>query len=56
MVLYDNMYYSIDSVMLLEEGFRLTSCDGCDKMVLKACRVRWERRKEPAFDDWGIAL
>ncbi|XP_072020061.1 glycine N-methyltransferase-like [Amphiura filiformis] len=44
----------IDSVMLLEEGFRLTSCDGCDKMVLKASRVRWERRREPAFDDWEV--
>jgi glycine N-methyltransferase len=44
----------IDSVMLLEEGFRVTSVDASDKMLKFALRTRWARRKEPSFDDWVI--
>ncbi|XP_022095384.1 glycine N-methyltransferase-like [Acanthaster planci] len=46
----------IDSVMLLEEGFRVMSCDASDKMVLHAFRERWARRKEECFDHWEIEV
>jgi len=44
----------VDSVMLIEEGFKLTSADFSDKMLKEACKTRWERRREPAFFDWEI--
>ncbi|XP_049841426.1 glycine N-methyltransferase isoform X1 [Schistocerca gregaria] len=44
----------IDSIMLLEEGFEVTSVDASDKMLKYALRARWNRRKEPAFDKWVI--
>ncbi|OXA59005.1 glycine N-methyltransferase [Folsomia candida] len=44
----------IDSVMLVEEGFNVTSVDASDKMLKYALRTRWNRRKEPAFDKWVI--
>ena len=44
----------VDSVMLLEEGFKMTSSDASDKMLKGAHKTRWERRKEPLFDDWVI--
>ena len=44
----------VDSVMLLEEGFRMTSSDASDKMLKGAHKTRWERRKEPMFEDWVI--
>ncbi|CAH1369385.1 unnamed protein product [Tenebrio molitor] len=44
----------IDSVMLLEEGFDVVSTDGSDKMLKYALETRWNRRKEPAFDNWII--
>lgn len=44
----------VDSVMLLEEGFSVTSCDASDKMLKFALKTRWERRKEDAFDKWVI--
>lgn len=44
----------VDSVMLLEEGFRMTSSDASDKMLKGAHKTRWERRKEPLFEDWVI--
>lgn len=40
--------------MLLEEGFKVTSIDASDKMLKYALKTRWERRKEEAFDQWGI--
>lgn len=40
--------------MLLEEGFRVTSTDASDRMLKYALKTRWNRRKEPAFDDWVI--
>lgn len=39
--------------MLLEEGFRVVSVDASDKMLKYALKERWDRRKEPAFDNWG---
>ncbi|XP_071872701.1 glycine N-methyltransferase [Bombus fervidus] len=44
----------VDSVMLLEEGFEVLSVDASDKMLKYALKARWERRKEPAFDNWEI--
>lgn len=44
----------VDSVMLLEEGFEVVSVDASDKMLKYALKSRWERRKEPAFDNWVI--
>jgi len=44
----------IDSVMLLEEGFKVVSCDASDKMLKGALEERWRRRKEEAFDKWVI--
>lgn len=44
----------VDSIMLLEEGFRVTSSDASDKMLKVAYKTRWERRKETMFEDWTI--
>lgn len=40
--------------MLVEEGFSVTSVDASDKMLKYALKERWDRRKEPAFDKWGM--
>lgn len=47
-------FFSVDSVLLLEEGFSVASCDASDKMLKYALKTRWERRKEEAFDKWGL--
>ncbi|XP_070999593.1 glycine N-methyltransferase-like [Oncorhynchus clarkii lewisi] len=44
----------VDSIMLVEEGFKMTSVDASDKMLKYALKERWERRKERAFDQWVI--
>ncbi|XP_044749479.1 glycine N-methyltransferase [Coccinella septempunctata] len=44
----------VDSIMLLEEGFDVVSIDASDKMLKYALKARWNRRKEPAFDNWII--
>jgi len=44
----------VDSVMLVEEGFKVTSTDASDKMLKDAYASRWERRKEKMFDEWVI--
>jgi len=45
----------VDSLMLLEEGYTVTSSDASDKMLKTAHITRWERRKHgPAFDNWVI--
>ncbi|EDV94465.1 glycine N-methyltransferase [Drosophila grimshawi] len=44
----------VDSIMLLEEGFEVTSVDASDKMLKYALKERWNRRKEAAFDNWTI--
>ena len=43
----------VDSVLLLGEGFEMTSSDASDKMLKTAYKTRWDRRKEEAFDKWG---
>ena len=48
--------YSVDSVMLLEEGFEVQSADISDKMLKQAYQTRWNRRKEEIFDRWGNIL
>lgn len=42
--------------MLVEEGFNLVSVDASDKMLKYALKARWDRRKEPAFDQWGMKI
>lgn len=44
----------VDSIMLVEEGFNVVSVDASDKMLKYALKIRWDRRKEPAFDSWVI--
>jgi glycine N-methyltransferase len=44
----------VDSIMLLEQGFNVTSTDASDKMLKYALKERWIRRKEEAFDKWII--
>ncbi|KAH0554329.1 glycine N-methyltransferase [Cotesia glomerata] len=44
----------IDSIMLIEEGFEVVSVDASDKMLKHALKDRWDRRKEPGFDNWII--
>jgi len=44
----------VDSVMLIQEGFKVTSSDASDKMLKTAYKTRWSRRKEAAFDNWEI--
>lgn len=43
----------VDSIMLVEDGFSVTSVDASDKMLKYALKERWNRRKEEAFDNWG---
>ena len=43
----------VDSILLLDEGFKVTSVDASDKMLKQAYKTRWDRRKEEAFDNWG---
>ncbi len=47
------LFCRVDSIMLVEEGFNMTSVDASDKMLKYALKSRWERRKEQAFDQWG---
>jgi len=44
----------VDSIMLVEEGFQVTSVDASDKMLKYALKERWNRRKEASFDSWVI--
>ncbi|XP_064020724.1 glycine N-methyltransferase isoform X2 [Pogoniulus pusillus] len=50
----DGHVHRVDSIMLLEEGFQVTSVDASDKMLKYALKERWERRKEEPFDRWVI--
>lgn len=43
----------VDSVMLLEDDFQVVSCDASDKMLKTAYKIRWDRRRESAFDNWS---
>ena len=47
------LFFSVDSIMLLEEGFSVLSTDASDKMLKYALKERWARRKEGPFEDWG---
>lgn len=44
----------VDSIMLLENNFKVTSTDASDKMLKQAWKIRWQHRKEEAFDNWEI--
>lgn len=44
---------SVDSIMLVESGFEVTSVDASDKMLKYALKERWNRRNEKGFDKWG---
>ncbi|CAH0397396.1 unnamed protein product [Chilo suppressalis] len=44
----------IDSMMLVEEGFKVVSVDASDKMLKHALKARWDRRKDPKYDEWII--
>lgn len=44
----------VDSIMLLDSGFNVTSSDASDKMLKYALKERWSRRKESAYDQWVI--
>ena len=48
--------YRVDSIMLVEEEYKVVSVDASDKMLKYALKERWERRKEKAFDQWGKAF
>lgn len=50
------LFCRVDSIMLVEEGFNMVSVDASDKMLKYALKSRWERRKEQAFDQWGMAV
>ena len=47
------LFSRVDSIMLLENNFKVTSTDASDKMLKQAWKIRWQRRKEEAFDNWG---
>ena len=51
--LRNSIYFRVDSIMLLDSGFNITSSDGSDKMLKYALKTRWDRRKETAYDNWG---
>lgn len=40
-------------MMLLDEGFQVVSVDASDKMLKHALKARWEKRKDPRYDEWG---
>lgn len=54
-VMHQSIFISlrVDSIMLLENNFKVTSTDASDKMLKQAWKIRWQRRKEEAFDKWG---
>lgn len=49
-----SLFFRIDSILLLEEGFRVTSTDASDRMLKYALKARWNRRTEPGFEKWVI--
>jgi len=44
----------VDSEMLVEEGFQVTSIDNSTKMLEKARELRAKRKHQPRFDSWRI--
>lgn len=56
-VLINNCYQfncSIDSILLVEEGFEVVSVDASDKMLKYALKERWDKRKDEKYDNWII--
>ena len=49
----DFTHFRVDSIMLVEDDFEVVSSDASDKMLKTAFKIRWDRRKEPAFDKWS---
>lgn len=41
-------------MMLVDEGFKVVSVDASDKMLKYALKARWENRKNPNYDQWGM--
>lgn len=41
-------------MMLVDEGFKVVSVDASDKMLKHALKARWEKRKNPKYDEWGM--
>ncbi|GBP03239.1 Glycine N-methyltransferase [Eumeta japonica] len=39
--------------MLVDEGFKVVSVDASDQMLKHALKARWEKRKDPKYDEWG---
>lgn len=52
-LIFHLLVHRVDSTMLIEEGFQVVSVDASDKMLKYALKERWNRRKDPGFDDWG---
>ena len=50
------LLFRIDSMMLLDEGFKVVSIDASDKMLKHALKARWEKRKDDRYDEWGVYL
>lgn len=44
----------IDSMMLVNEGFKLVSVDASDKMLKHALKARWDKRRDSKYDEWII--
>ncbi|XP_074655110.1 glycine N-methyltransferase-like [Tubulanus polymorphus] len=44
----------IDSVMLINQGFQVTSTDYSDQMLKYAFKRRWTNRKDERFENWVI--
>lgn len=48
-----SIIFSVDSIMLVENGFDVVSVDASDKMLKYALKERWNRRTEKGFDSWS---
>ncbi|XP_041973196.1 glycine N-methyltransferase [Aricia agestis] len=44
----------IDSMMLVDEGYKVVSVDASDKMLKHALKARWDKRKDARYDAWVI--
>ncbi|XP_021203798.2 glycine N-methyltransferase [Bombyx mori] len=44
----------IDSIMLIDEGFKVVSVDASDKMLKYALKARWDMRQNSKYDQWVI--
>ena len=46
----------LDSAMLVEEGYTVTSTDAGESFLKYARETRWQRRNEPGFENWQIGF